>query len=205
MKKIGVFLKAVAAGIMISIGGAVYLSCDNKYIGAVAFCVGLISVVLFKMELYTGKVGYVVTESRSFIIDTLISIPGNLAGCAIVGLFCSPFGNTAAVCAAKLAKSPPRVFIDAALCGLLIYVCVEIWKKHGKLIGILFCVPVFILCGFEHSVADMFYFFNGRSFSTGSVMFILIVISGNGVGAVLFHTLLTVAGKLSGKFKPEKE
>ena len=205
MKKLAVFLRAIGAGIMISIGGAVYLSCDNKYVGAAAFCVGLISVVLLKLELYTGKVGYITTESRSFISDTLISIPGNLVGCALGGMICPPFGSAAALCAAKLTKSPPRVFIDAMLCGLLIYVCVEIWKRHQKLIGILFCVPAFILCGFEHSVADMFYFFNARSFSVGSLMFILIVIAGNGIGAVIFHTLLTVAGVLDPKSKPEKE
>ncbi|MBR6916506.1 MAG: formate/nitrite transporter family protein, partial [Clostridia bacterium] len=191
MKKLAVFLRAIAAGVMISIGGAVYLSCDNKYVGALAFCVGLISVVLFKMELYTGKVGYIVTEKPSFIIDTLISIPGNFLGCAIVGLICPPFGSAEAVCASKLAKAPLRVFVDAFLCGLLIYVCVEIWKKHGKLIGILFCVPAFILCGFEHSIADMFYLFNGRSFTLSALLFILIVIAGNGVGAVFFHSLLT--------------
>lgn len=205
MKKLAVFLRAIAAGIMISIGGAVYLSCDNKYVGAVAFCVGLISVVLLKLELYTGKAGYITTETRSFIIDTLISIPGNLVGCAVVGLICPPFGSAAAVCAAKLTKSPPRVLIDAMLCGLLIYVCVEIWKRHKKLIGILFSVPVFILSGFEHSVADMFYFFNGRSFTLGSLLFILIVIAGNGLGAVLFHTLLTVPELLGSKSKSEKE
>ena len=205
MKKIAVFLRAIAAGVMISIGGAVYLSCDNKYVGALAFCVGLISVVLFKMELYTGKVGYVVTEKPTFLLDTLISIPGNFLGCAIVGLICPPFGSAEAVCIAKLAKAPMRVFVDAFLCGLLIYVCVEIWKKHNKLIGILFCVPAFILCGFEHSIADMFYFFNGRSFTLATLLFILIVIAGNGVGAVFFHSLLTLAGKLGDKSKPEKE
>lgn len=205
MKKLAVFLRAIAAGVMISIGGAVYLSCDNKYVGALAFCVGLISVVLFKMELYTGKVGYIVTEKPPFIVDTLISIPGNLVGCAIVGLVCPPFGSAETVCAAKLLKSPMRVFADAALCGLLIYVCVEIWKRHKKLIGIVFCVPAFILCGFEHSIADMFYFFNGRSFSVPSLLFILIVVAGNAFGAVFFHSLLTLAGKLDFKSKPEKE
>lgn len=201
MKRLGVFLRAIAAGVMISIGGAAYLSCDNKYVGAVAFCVGLISVVLLKMELYTGKVGYLVTEGGSFGIDTLISVAGNLVGCAAVGLLASPIGKVTEICGAKLTKGALPALFDAAMCGVLIYVCVEIYKRHKTVVGILFCVPAFILCGFEHSVADMFYFFNARSFSPKSALFVALVIVGNALGAVLMHGLLTLAEKIA----PKKE
>ncbi len=205
MKRLGVLLKAVAAGIMISIGGAVFLSCENVYIGAVAFCVGLISVVMLGVGHYTGKVGFMPTENASFAVDTAISVGGNLIGCALIGFAFPAKERAAELCAAKLLKTAPRVLIDAALCGLLIYVCVAIWKKFKSPIGILFCVPTFILCGFEHSVADMFYFFNGRSFTVRSLLFILLVILGNGIGAALFHVILTGAEKLMNKEKTEKD
>ena len=205
MRRLGVFLKAIAAGIMISVGGAVYLACDNVYIGAVAFCVGLISVVMLGMELYTGKVGFIPTENASFILDTAISVAGNLVGCIAVGFMIPASERAKTVCASKLLKGAPRILADAALCGLLIYVCVRIWKERKNVVGIIFCVPAFILCGFEHSVADMFYFVNGRSFSIRSVLFILLVIVGNALGAVVLHVILTFAEKLMKKKDKEEE
>ncbi len=201
MKRLAVFFKAIAAGIMISIGGAVYLSCDNKYVGAVGFCVGLISVVMLGMELYTGKIGYIPTEPVSYWLDTVISVFGNLVGCAIIGFILPASDKAVAACAARLTKLVPRTLADAALCGLLIYVCVEIWKRHKNVVGVLFCVPAFILCGFEHSVADMFYFINARSFSLESLLFVAVVVVGNGVGAVLTHLLLKGAEKIAEKGK----
>ena len=193
MTRLYEFIKSIAAGIMISIGGMVFLSCDNRYVGALLFSTGLISVVLFGVNLYTGRIGYVLKNDRIFFIDTLLSILGNAVGC-LVGLLRSPIGNVSEICANKLAKPLPQVFIDAVFCGILIYVCVEIYKKHGKLIGIVFCIPTFILCGFEHSIADMFYLFNARVFTPYALLFVVIVILGNALGGLLFP--------LFGKLKP---
>lgn len=189
------FIKSIAAGIMISIGGAVYLSCESRYVGAVLFCVGLISVVALGFNLYTGKVGYVLDGNGAYLADTVLSIFGNFVGCFAVGLMLSPVGNVAAAVSSKLEKSLLSAFADAILCGILIFVCVEIYKRKNTFIGILFCVPTFILCGFEHSVADMFYFVNARSFSASAVVFITVIVIGNAVGGLLFPVLFkAIAG-----------
>lgn len=185
MARLYEFVKSISAGIMISIGGMVFLSCDNRYVGALLFSTGLISVVLFGFNLYTGRIGYVLKNDRVFFTDTLLSILGNAIGC-LIGLLRSPIGNVAKTCSDKLAKPLPQVFIDAVFCGILIYVCVEIYKKHSKLIGIVFCIPTFILCGFEHSVADMFYLINARVFTPYALLFVVIVILGNALGGLLF-------------------
>lgn len=190
------FLKAVAAGIMISVGGIVFLSCENRYIGAFLFSVGLITVVAFGFNLYTGKIGYVLENDRMFFLDTALSIVGNFIGCLIVGFLKSPVGQVAAVAEAKLAKPLTGAFIDAVFCGILIYVCVDIFKKRNNFIGILFCIPTFILCGFEHSVADMFYLVNARVFSLSALVFVLVVILGNAVGGLLFPVFSKICGTL---------
>ena len=195
MARLYEFIKSIAAGIMISIGGMVFLSCDNRYVGALLFSTGLISVVLFGFNLYTGRIGYVLKNDRIFFIDTLLSILGNAVGC-LIGLLRAPIGNVAKICEDKLAKPLPQVFIDAVFCGILIFVCVEIYKKYGKLIGIVFCIPTFILCGFEHSIADMFYLFNARVFTPYALLFVAIVILGNALGGLLFPLL--------DKLKPKK-
>ena len=189
------FIKSIFAGIMISVGGVVYLSCENKYVGALLFCTGLISVVMLKFNLYTGRIGYVISNDKTFLLYTILSVLGNFVGCVIIGLMKSPCGSVVSICAAKLDKSYTTAFFDAILCGVLIYVCVEIYKRYGTVVGILFCIPTFILSGFEHSVADMFYFVNARFFSSDVVLFILVVILGNAIGSIIFHAGTLLFGK----------
>lgn len=177
------FFRAVCAGVMIGIGGRVYLSAENKTAGAVLFSVGLISVLLFGMNLYTGKVGYV--GSLRDVRDCLISVAGNAAGCAVVAIL--PHKAAAAAAAARLSLSLPELFIKGAFCGVLIYIAVDVYKTGGKLIATLFCVPAFIIAGFEHSVADMYYFFAARQFSARVWAALLAVILGNAAGAVIFN------------------
>ena len=176
MRTIGEFIKSILAGAVISIGGIVYLSCENKAVGALLFSVGLISVVMFGLNLYTGRIGYVPFKDKTFLLDTILSIPGNLLGCLAVGLAKMPVGAVGNVCAAKLDKPLWAVLVDGILCGVLIFVCVDIFKKHNRLLGILVCIPTFILSGFEHSIADMFYFFNARIFTVEAFVFILVAV-----------------------------
>lgn len=52
-------LKGVYAGIMIAIGEVAYLVIPNKVVGAFIFSVGLLTVCMYGMNLYTGKIGYI--------------------------------------------------------------------------------------------------------------------------------------------------
>ena len=197
MKRIAEFIKSILAGMAISLGGAVFLSCENKAVGAFFFCVGLITVVYFSLNLYTGKIGYVLENNKTFFIDTALSVLGNALGCLVFGLIKSPIGNVVNIVAAKLEKAPLEVFVDGILCGVLIFICVDIFKKKNTPLAILFCVPTFILCGFEHSIADMFYVFNARNFSLNSSIFLILVVLGNAVGGLLFPVLLKLYNKFS--------
>ena len=177
------FIRAVFAGIMIGIGGRVYLSADNKIAGAVLFSVGLISVLIFGMNLYTGRVGYI--SSLRDIPGCLVSIAGNAVGCLIAAIL--PHKNAAAAAAARLDASFFELFVKGFFCGILIYIAVDFYKTQKKLIAALFCVPAFIIAGFEHSVADMYYLFAARVFSLRGCAVILTVILGNAAGALAFN------------------
>ena len=58
-EKAASFLYSVLGGVCIGIGGVVFLSCENKVVGAVFFCLGLFAICTFGFNLFTGKVGYV--------------------------------------------------------------------------------------------------------------------------------------------------
>lgn len=193
-----------AAGILIGIGGSVFLSCENKVIGAVFFTVALLSICLLELQLYTGKVGMLVYSRKKSDLASLIGcLIGNTAGtliCSLLIYFGRPSISlkAAELVSAKLTLGMLPVFLSAILCGILMYTAVYCYKTKNTVAAILFCVPVFILSGFEHSIADMFYFFAAMSYTPRSLLFIVVVILGNSVGGMLIP-FLTETGKKTSK------
>lgn len=185
-----VLINAILAGIFIGIGGTVYLSCETKFVGAVFFSIALLSICMMDLYLFTGKIGYITDKfKKSEIASVLTGLVGNGIGTFLAGLvirYIRPelIEKSAAMCEAKAQQSFLQIFISGIMCGILMYTAVQIYKTKNTSQGIFFCVPVFILCGFEHSIADMFYFFlAGRSFLT-TMLFIAIVALGNTLGGI---------------------
>ena len=80
MKTLKTFLLAVLAGMSISIGGMVFLSCESKVVGAILFTIGLFTVCTFGFNLFTGKVCYALDNKPSYILDLVLIWLGNFAG-----------------------------------------------------------------------------------------------------------------------------
>lgn len=197
MKKLIDFLFAALAGAAISIGGAVFLSLDNKVLGSIFFCVGLFMVCTFGFHLYTGKVCYVPYNAPSYIGWVGLVWLGNLVGAQLVAwaLQATRVGpalmeKAAALCAVKTGDNLLSLFILGLFCNIMIYVGVESYKscphEVGKYIGMIFGVSVFILCGFEHCVADMFYFAMGGAWSLRALLCLVVITLGNALGGVIF-------------------
>lgn len=194
MKENGrIFLKAAAAGITIGIGGAVYLTLENRVIGAVLFGVGLYTIVLNGLFLYTGKVGYLISakDKKAYILQLIFTWLGNFAGTALAAAAISAtrirnLRRTAEViCKTKLADTPHSILILAVFCGILMYVAVDGFREKGNPLILFFCVTVFILCGFEHCIANMFYFLLAGAWSLRAVIYLLLMTLGNSVGGIL--------------------
>ena len=188
-------LSGVQSGIMISIGGAVFLACDNKYVGAALFTVALLTICIKGYSLYTGKIGFIPEkhDKEAFSV-LLLGLLGNLIGTAVCGYlirFGLPaLGETAlAICTKKLDQTFVQTLIRGFFCGVLMYVAVSVWRDHKKIVGILFCIPVFILAGFEHSIADMFYFAASGIVDIKAFAFIWTVILGNSLGGMVLPVL----------------
>lgn len=76
-KNIKNFIKGIYAGIMIGIGGTIYLSMSSKVLGAIFFSIGLMMICIFNMNLYTGKIGYIINNKKSYLLELLLSLLGN--------------------------------------------------------------------------------------------------------------------------------
>lgn len=194
-------IDGILAGMMVSFGGAVLLSCDSRYVGAGLFSIALLSICWFGFDLYTGKVGFLVVDhSRSALATTFIGLLGNAIGTLIMGFAVAaalPKLRDAALaaCEARLAQLPIQTLLRGLFCGVLMYIAVWIYREKKTVLGILFCIPVFVLSGFEHSIADMFYFALAGLFRAESLVFLLLVVLGNSLGGMLIPLLQLLKGE----------
>lgn len=180
-------IKAVYAGFMIGLGGVVYLSLENKIVGSLLFSFGLLTIVNQGFFLYTGKIGFAKTKEDFMRIPVIIA--GNFIGTGIVALMCRLAGmqiSSEAICAAKLSKAPVPVFILSVFCGILMYLAIDNFNKCKNHLFVIAPVMIFILSGFEHSVANMFYFSLAGMWNPASAAYLILMILGNGIGAKIF-------------------
>lgn len=214
MKKLNLFLYALIAGICIGIGGVVYLSVENPVVGSLMFAVGLFAICTFGFNLFTGKVCYLYDNKPSYLLDLLIIWIGNILGTMIVGYgirltraVITLRGDVTIVqkavtmCQTKLSDNLLSIFILAIFCNFLIYIAVEGYKNNpheiGKYLSIIFGVMVFILCGFEHCVANMFYFSVANLWSANTLFYVIIMSLGNAVGGLIIPTVNLIKNKCS--------
>ena len=167
-KYVDYVIKGIYAGMMIGIGAVVLLSNSNNVLGAFFFSIGLLMICMYGMNLYTGKVGYILINKFDYVYELVLSLIGNFIGTFIVGRLVlltriSGISERAnAISMVKLNDSLLSIFILSIFCGMLMYIAVNNYKKvnndFGKYLSIFMCVMVFILCGFEHCIANMAYF-----------------------------------------------
>ena len=162
------FRSSILSGIAVGIAGWGYLACTN-IIGAVLFSFGLLTVVNYKLKLYTGTAGFVALRSEDgksrwlkAIGELLFILAGNILGCLFVSLFArlSPMelGEAAQkILEGRLAIGPLRAGLLAVGCGFIMTTVVT-FAREGKPLALLFGVPLFINCGFPHCLADAFYY-----------------------------------------------
>ena len=190
--------KSIIGGFLIGFGGTVYLNMDNKIVAAFLFGLGLFTIINFELNLYTGKIGYLSKENWREILLTLI---GNFIGTnlfAFLVLQTRLAGILKEVVAPavelKLSDNLLSTFILAIFCGILMSIAVGTFKKLPNILGTLavfLCVAVFILAGFEHCVANMFFFALSSS-PADYLLTLLVAIAGNSLGGIAFYRLTKI-------------
>lgn len=198
MKKIELFRDilplAILAGICISIGCVVNLRVGGVA-GAVLFAFGLTTVVYYGLKLYTGTAGFIRRQGDwTMLVMVLI---GNIIGCLLTAWligYAQPdcIEPAAKILAGRLAKGPLACFLLAIGCGFIMTTAVEFARK-GKMLPLIFGVPVFILCGFAHSIADAFYFLVSpftQLWQTEVLIVYIAEVLGNFVGCNLYRWTL---------------
>ena len=183
----GIFIKAVYAGFMIGVGGIVYLSVENRVIGSLLFSFGLLTILTQGVYLYTGKIGFV--KRLKDLPDMAVTVAGNYVGTFLAAVMAGGAGLTissAGLVSGKLDKGIGSVFLLSVFCGVMMYLAIDNYNKNKNVVFIMFPVMIFILSGFEHSIANMFYFHLAGAYGGKALLYLLVMAVGNGVGAKVF-------------------
>lgn len=190
-----ILLRAILAGVTISIGGTVYLMLGRTPLGAFLFGIGLFMVVVNGYNLYTGKIGYIIDNKLKYCIELGITLLGNLIGTVSCGylLRLTRFSNTlttnaVAAATSKMNDGVLSIFILSMFCGMLMFLAVDLFKRlrgNGKYYAVFLCVTVFIICGFEHCVANMYYFSAANMWNWSTILNLYVMIIGNSIGSIL--------------------
>lgn len=170
-------LMSLMGGLYIALGAQGFMvTYDNIFVRAAVFPVGLMLIVLVGGELYTGNclMTFALLQKKIKLYDYAKSLMqvflGNFLGAVIViallyygGVYNNPVLSETIV---KIAKSKLSLtFVQALSKGILcnILVSLGVWfaatakDTTGKLLGCWFPVMLFVLTGYEHVVANMFY------------------------------------------------
>lgn len=152
-----IFRSAVLAGFTVGLAAFGYL-CIGGVVGAVVFAFGLLTVVAYKLSLFTGTAGFI---KKNEIPSLLLILLGNVIGCLIVSLMTRTSTNDLQAAAQGIIQSrinngALRSGVLAIGCGFIMTTAVTFARK-GNLLPLLFGVPLFIFCGFPHCLVDAFY------------------------------------------------
>lgn len=150
-----IFIRSILAGICIGLGGAIFIKLGGV-IGACMFAFGLLTVVHFKLPLYTGTAGFIELNKASEYYKMFIILFGNILGCILLSYMNIKGIDGSSIIQSRLDTSYLQCLLNAIGCGLIMTLIVQGGRDKNWLL-ILFGIPVFILLGFYHSIADAFY------------------------------------------------
>ena len=186
-----IFSSSILAGICIAFGGIAYLKVGGLA-GAILFTFGLLTVVHYKLKLFTGTAGFF--EIKKDLYNLFIIIFGNIVGTSIVALMVNVAIPTlvpvaSEILANRMDNTILSTIILGAGCGFVMTTAVT-FGRNEKFLPLLFGVPLFIMCGFLHSIADAFYYAVAYASLTIKVIPIYIsIVIGNFIGCNLYRII----------------
>ena len=212
-------LKGILAGLAIAFGGFLFILSTTyiegeagKIVGALLFPIGLLLVCSFSLFLFTGKIGLIFEEkqTKEFYISLPLMLIGNAIGAIGFGYILFFIFKDTQVGVRALAVSASRLgfdnfgnylscFVKSALCGLCVYLAVKAFAfDRLKPVGIILLfvfIFLFVFAGFEHCIANMYYFSMSNSWGLNAFIDLILCILGNIVGTIPGVLLLKVIKK----------
>lgn len=175
--------KSIGAALLIALGDFALLKLGNP-IGPIIFAFGLLGVCYMGQNLFTGKCGFLFSDKIK-LTDLLIILVTNLIFGYLFGLafrYADPIIIDASIQKVNAWNWSIGYFINSILCGVIMYIAVFMYKK-GTPLGIIFGIPLFIFCGFQHCIANVITM--GVALTFNSALFLSVI--GNFIGSLLMY------------------
>lgn len=189
-------VNSFAAGIAISISCIAFLATGNAW----TFPIGLFIICFLELYLFTGRVPFA-TLQLSQIYTLIIMLIINLLAASLMGILTHYMYPNLATKSIEIVNNKLNegwyVIPRAILCNIMIFVAVYSWKKlpsPNNIIGLIFATAIFVFCGFEHCVANAFYFGCAMQLQ-GAFWFITLNTIGNAIGGILAYHTITCKGE----------
>ena len=165
------------AGMFIALAGAASATAGfyvNKFAGAFIFSAGLAMVIIAGSELFTGNCLIIISvlEKRVSVLkmlkNWLFVYIGNFIGALLVACFAAYSGVLDGIDEATVSTAAAKAnigFGDGIMKGVLcnVLVCIGVWMAFaadtagGKILTVILPITAFVLCGYEHSIANMYF------------------------------------------------
>lgn len=209
-----ILLSSFISGVLIGIGGIVFVFCKGTFengaiIGSFLFSMALLLIYEYKLDLFTGKVCYFFQNNNKFKLNLIYILIGNIIGASAIGYFIRLTNNEilnttiSQIVDTKLNIGLFSAFIMAFLCGNMIFLAVDTAKRSDsqffKSLIIIICIMIFILAGFDHSIANSFYYSLANVWSFNTLLYLMVIIGGNFVGGIFFPSMFSLLDKLKAK------
>lgn len=209
-------LLGVMAGVAIGIAGIASILASSLYgswgklIGAVLFPVGIFTIVAFEFKLFTGLMSRMFEMKKSEFFQLPLTLLANLLGVAMVAFALKHtnlkevvFAGASQIIANKMAGEGYLLnnFFSSLLCGFLITLSVLAPKYAPKkglsvTIGVMLPILIFAFCGFDHSIANLFYFCVNASFNLQIFLYELVCVIGNVLGGLILPLIIYYKQKI---------
>ncbi len=210
MNKLKLLLKGIVAGICNSIGGWLYLRArvdlDSIVVASFLFTTGSIFIAHYFFYLFTGQIGFIIEKDGikklSKLVDLIIGLVGNILGCMLMGFLIriatyetnlELFTELKGIVDMKIGYKWYQGLILSFFCGMLIHIGTDGFKRIdnplGRYLVLFLCIGGFTLAGFEHSVANMFFYFLNNSYTGWAFLSILICVIGNSLGGIAISSI----------------
>lgn len=200
MKHLRILISAFLAGIIFSVGAFAQIELDSssKIASAILFGACILIMFTLKLEFFDGKIGYLLLESKRAdkrFFKCIVTLLGNIIGCVACGLALSSVCGDAAKAVAESHAdiSPITALVKSVFCGAMLFAASHCYRRTvgsaaGSFIALAAASAV-PLCGFFHTASEVFYFSAALKFDIDMLIFLLITVAGNAVGAIVFAEL----------------
>ena len=187
---------SVLAGVALGIACTANVAVQPTALGAFLFSVGMFTIASCDLALFTGKLCFLLERRGARLPGLLLCWTGNLLGAFAVG-FALRLTRLAPVivpqaellCRQRLDDKGISIFLLGVFCNFLICMGVQNYRHKtdvlGRYVGLFLSVTVFVSCGYEQSVADMYYFSLASLWGMDALRVVLLASLGNLAGGLL--------------------